>query len=205
MHVKEKGSREPQAAKPAPLSLLSDLVSIPPAGSREKLEDRKTPRPSGLQTPERSFVNPLYLRRISGSGVSSENESPSYRRVLSAVSNPEEKNCTKYLYRSPKALDSDSDPAELSRGVMKKLLAEAKKGGRASSPRPSNAVEVCLERNKQRQVWEDYIALTYGAYENEMNSCSFRRTDTQSAPEALPKALEPQDMDDSDVDDEFEF
>lgn len=179
------------------------LVSIPLEPNRDKSEDRITPKRPGLHTPgRRPFANPLFMQRMSGSGHSSDNDSPSLRRITSAVSNPDDKTGTKYLVRTPRVLDSDSDPAWLSRNVLRELSKEAHESNRAPSPRPLDVVQLCVEHNKQLNVWEDFMALSNGIYENEVTPVSFRRTRTLSAPECMPKALQPQSSDDLEYDDD---
>ncbi|PXF47538.1 hypothetical protein BWQ96_02682 [Gracilariopsis chorda] len=178
------------------------LVSIPLEPKRDKSEDRITPKRPGLHTPgRRPFANPLFVQRMSGSGHSSDSDSPPLRRITSAVSNPDDKG-TKYLVRTPKVLDNDSDPAWLSKNVLRELSKEAHDGNRAPSPRPLDVVQLCVEHNKQLNVWEDFMALSNGIYESDVAPVSFRRTKTLSAPECMPKALKPQSSEELDYDDD---
>lgn len=63
---------------------------------------------------------------------------------------------------------------------------------RPPSPRPCNALQVCVEHNKQMQVWENWVALTNIGVENDVANINYKRTESLNAPDSLPKALKPQ-------------
>lgn len=199
----ETRSSEWRQDQQMPPPSLCQLVSIPPTRKHSKSEDRVTPKRSTMTRGGRPWGNPLFAQRMSSNSHSSDSDSPSFRRVTSAVSNPDDRSCAKYLVRTPRALDSDSDPEWLSREVIRELSKEANEENRAPSPRPSDAVQLCVEHNKQMQVWEDFVAMSHGLHETEETNTSFRRTHRLEAPEYMPKALEPQSAEELECDEEL--
>lgn len=167
-----------------------------PDKKREHMADRYQPNSPKV----RAGVNPLFFRRMSSSGYSSNDETPTkLRRVTSVGSNPDCSRPVKYLFGTPEA--SEGVPVEtafLSRLVMSEITKDVENDeNRPPSPRPSDPLQVYVEHNKQLQVWDDWVVMANSGVEPDVACVSYRRTESLHAPESLPKSLKPPSLSDS--------
>lgn len=152
-----------------------------------------TGRPSGQM---------LAMRMRSMSGYSSGEESPSsFRRITSFGSATSDScNSLKFAVSTPKGMELGGMSTEPPSYDM--LVEMCKKTGndenRPPSPRPTDSKEMFVEHNKQMHVWDNWLATTSPAADNEFVSTRYRRTASKNVPKALPKVLELEQSDDSD-------
>jgi len=137
------------------------------------------------------------MRSINGYG--SEEESPrSFRKALSERNAEDSSSSLKLLIGKPEEKLCRKFSKLPSQDIIEEITnAPEGIGGRPPSPRPNDDKQVYVERNRQLQVWEEWLVHTNRQSEIDIASLKYRRTASIGTPRALP-ALNGMDSDASD-------
>lgn len=148
----------------------------------------------------RSRMESIFSRRSSTNGYSSSEESlGTFHRVWSEGNTPTSCRPIRYLIGTPTKLSSkDSEDCFQPKKIIRELSRDDYNGeNRPPSPRPEGAMQICLERNRQMQIWEDWVVLKkIKSTDMEIASTSFRRVEEKvGSATPLPKSLMAEESD----------
>lgn len=135
------------------------------------------------------------LKSISGySCSSSEDGSPSFRRMTSFGSATDSSKSIKCAVRTPKPTDRrEQDPfythevlMEMTREAHNAHTEEISEGSRPPSPRPNTPRQRFIEHNKQLHVWDDWVTLN-SARESDFAAIMYKRSLARTTPRSFQK------------------
>lgn len=138
---------------------------------------------AGASTPPARKRVSECVRKLNMNGYSSDEESlHSLRKASSFARGPDSCSSLKLLIGTPDASLRDKCSKLPSQEILEEIDSVTDTNGtRPPSPRPYTNKQVYIERNKQMQVWEEWVHASHV----EISSARYKRTSSANTPNKL--------------------